>query len=742
MAEEGFKRKLTAILSADVVGYSRLMDADEDATIRTLTAYRSAITDVVQQYRGRIVDTTGDNLLAEFASAVDAVNCAVEIQRELAERNAGLPYNRKMEYRIGVNVGDVVEEEDRIYGDGVNIAARLEAMAEAGGICISGRAYDQVANKLKLEYENLGEHQVKNISTPIRVYRVLSYPGAAAHRVVRAKRVLEKSWRNTALAMGLVIIAGVAVAAIWNMYMRPTPSVEPAGVEKSSIAVLPFDNLSVDTEQEYFADGMTDELITNLSKISGLLVISRNSSFTYKGKPVKIQQVAKELDVRYVLEGSVQRDGDRVRIRAQLIDGVTDHHLWAESYDAVMEDIFVLQDEITRKIASALAVKLTGEDQELFEIKETDNIEAYDALLKGIEHFSQKTPDGYAKAISYYKLAIELDPNYSRAHAKLASAYLSSSQTGFSGVWQRIYRDRLLARKHLEIAMSKPTSTAYIVASEMAKFRRRFDKATSNAERAIALDPNDPGAYSTMAGVLISTGRPLQGLEFVKKSMRLDPHNIHDDLYWKGKAHLCMAEYEKAASIAESAVDQYPDIPFYWVQLAVSYAHLGRINEARSAWEKGLSTWKGPLPNLAVFMNYVPLKSSDCAEIYANGLLKAGCAGQPSGYYKIYQENRLSGKEAGELRSGHKLVYFYGEQPFWMDHSKDGKTNLEVFGQSYKGTWWVKDDRVCYRHETPADMNGLVECADDYRNPDSTPGSKKEYLVVFDHGIYPYSVEK
>jgi TolB-like protein len=600
-----------------------------------------------------------------------------------------------------------------------------------------------VANKLRLEYENLGEHQGKNISTPIRVYRVLSYPGAAAHRVVRAKKILEKGRRNTALAMGLVVLAGLAVAAIWNIFMRPVPSFEPAGVAKASIAVLPFDNLSVGDEQEYFADGMTDELITNLSKISGLLVISRNSSFTYKGKPVKIQQVAKELDVRYVLEGSVQRDGERVRIRAQLIDGVTDHHLWAESYDAVMEDIFGLQDEITRKIAAAMAVKLTGEDQERFGIEETDNIEAYDALLKGIEHWSQKTPDGYANAISYYKLAIELDPNFSRAHAKLAQAYLSSSKTGFSGVWQRGYRDTLLARKHLEIAMSKPNATAHIVASEMALFRRRFDEATSNAERAIVLDPNDPDAHSMLAGVLISSGRPLQGLEYVKKSMRLDPHNISGDLYWKAKAHLCMAEYEKATSITESAVEQYPGIPYYWSQLAISYAHLGRIKEARSAWEKVLRAWTTPdKPNLAVIMAYAPLKSAECAEIYADGLLRAGCAGQPSGYYKIYAENRLSGNDAGELRSGNRLVYFYGKTPFWIDHSKDGKVNWKFFGQSYSGTWWIKDEKVCYRHETPADMNGLVECVDDYRNPDSAPGSKKEYLVVLDHGIYPYSVEK
>jgi hypothetical protein len=271
------------------------MDDDEEATVRTLTSYRTA----VQQFRGRVVDSPGDNLLAEFTSVVDAVNSAVEIQRELAERNVELRYNRKMEFRIGINLGDVIEEEGRIYGDGINIAARVESLSEAGGICISGRAYDQVENKLGLEYEDLGEHQVKNITRPIRVYRVLSYPGAAAHRVVQAKEAVGKKWRNIVIAIAAILIVGVVAVALWNFYFRLL-SVEPASVErmafklpdKPSIAVLPFVNMSGDPEQEYFSDGITEDLITDLSKISGFFIIARNSTFAYKGKPVKIQQVA------------------------------------------------------------------------------------------------------------------------------------------------------------------------------------------------------------------------------------------------------------------------------------------------------------------------------------------------------------------------------------------------------------------------------------------------------------------
>ena len=409
MSEKGFKRKLTAILSADVVGYSRLMDDDEEATIRTLTTYRQILTSIIQQYRGKVVDTTGDNLLAEFASAVDAVNGAVEIQRELSEKNTELSYERRMEFRIGINVGDVVEEQDRIYGDGVNIAARVEGLADAKGICISGRVFDQVENKLDFMYEYMGEQEVKNIAKPVRVYRVLSRPGAAAHRVVKAKKAAGKSWRNFAIILVGILIVTTAVLLGWNFYKRYVPSTTESITEqqivlelpdKPSIAVLPFDNMGGDLEEEYFSDGMTDDLITDLSKVSGLFVIARNSVFTYKGKPVNVQQVAQELGVRYVLEGSVRRSGDQVRINAQLIDATTGHHLWAERYDGYFGDVFALQDRITGKIVAALSVKLTSDEKEQVARKYTDNTSAYDEFLQGRAHYVRRTPGDYAEAVS------------------------------------------------------------------------------------------------------------------------------------------------------------------------------------------------------------------------------------------------------------------------------------------------------------------------------------------------------
>ncbi len=532
MADEGFKRKLAAILSADVEGYSRLMDDDEEATVRTLTSYRTAITDLVQQFRGRVVDTPGDNILADFTSVVDAVNCAVEIQRDLAERNAELPYNRQMQFRIGINLGDVIEEDGRIYGDGVNIAARVESLSEAGGICISGRAYDQVANKLGLEYENLGEHQVKNISTPIRVYRVLSYPGAAAHRVVQAKETLGRRWRKIGFSAAVVVLIALAIG-VWQFYMR-RPSIEPASVEKMahplpdkpSIAVLPFDNMSNDPDQDYFGDGISEDLITDLSKIPDLLVISRLSSFTYKGKSVKIEQIAEELGVRYVLEGSVRKADNTVRINAQLIDAATGHHLWAERYDGDMSDIFTLQDKITRKIAASLAVKLTEDEQDRLAQKDTNNIEAYEAYLKGsdIANSLRNDPEKFAESLPWFEKAVELDPDYSLAYAALAETYIFGSLFGIQnklGISSRLAYMRGI--NYLQMAMKNPTNIAYRIAARVYTYQRQHEKALDYGMKAIALGPNEYKSNAFMATFLILAGRPDEAVAFAEKMRRADP---------------------------------------------------------------------------------------------------------------------------------------------------------------------------------------------------------------------------
>ena len=486
MIEKRTRRKLSGILSADAVGYSRLMQADEASTIRTLRDFKRLMSELIEQFKGRVVDAPGDNLLAEFASIVDATECAVEIQRKLKSRNADLPDNRRMEFRIGINLGDVVEEADRIYGDGVNIAARVESMAEAGGICISGVAYDHVENKLGLEYKNLGEHKVKNIAKPIRVYRI-----------------------------------GIATEATDMQVSRKLKL-----PDKPSIAVLPFTNMSDDPKQEYFSDGMAEDLMTDLSKISGLLVISRNSSFAYKGKSVEAKQIAEKLGVRYLLEGSVRKAGEQVRINAQLIDATSDHHLWAERYDGKMDNIFGLQDKITKKIVAALEVKLVKAEQKQLAGRETSNIAAYDAFLKGMDYLNRQSRS--AKTLSYFEKAIKLDPNYSRAYAGLASAYDDASWLNLYGRLGLSFQEtRLWMHHYLQLAMKNPTSLASVLNAYTICLERRYEEAITEIERAITLNPNDARSNWNMARALTAGGRPEEAIEYAKMAFRIDPGCVY-----------------------------------------------------------------------------------------------------------------------------------------------------------------------------------------------------------------------
>ena len=381
MNTEDFQRKLTAIFSADVKDYSRLMSQDEVGTIKTLKSYRELISNFVQQYKGRVIDSPGDNILAAFESVSNAVNCAVEIQRELAERNAQIPSTRMMQWRIGVNLGDVVEDDDRIYGDGVNIAARIESLAEAGGICISGTVYDHVKNKLGLEYEYLGEQEVKNIQEPVRVYKVLSFPGAAAHRVVKAKTAAEKKWRKTVLAAAILILLCIGFVAIRNYdhLIEKIPVVSDVEEAPKTIAVLPFDDLSPEKDQEYFVDGLSEEIINFLCQISGLEVMGKTSSFYFKGKKKKAQEIANELGVEYLLEGSVRKAGDSLRITAQLLRGTDGFHLWSRTYDKELkvEEMFSVQEDIANNVADKLKLTLEA----LKQVGGTDNVEAYERYL-------------------------------------------------------------------------------------------------------------------------------------------------------------------------------------------------------------------------------------------------------------------------------------------------------------------------------------------------------------------------
>jgi adenylate cyclase len=749
MAEEKFRRKLTAIFSADVAGYSRLMADDETATVKTLETYREVMSTLIMQHRGRVIDSPGDNLLAEFTSVVDAVQCAVAVQKEFQARNAELPEKRRMMFRIGVNLGDVIEEGERIYGDGVNIAARLEALAVPGGICVSKTAFDHIETKLPLGYEYLGEQPVKNIPKPVGAYRVLMEPRVTVAEGIEKKKAVPM-WRHKAILSGGVALAVVVIAAlIWHFYFRPSrPPVEVASVEemasplpdKPSIAVLPFVNMSGDPEQEYFSDGITEDLITDLSKISALFVIARNSVFAYKGKPANIGHVAKELGVRYVLEGSVRRADKQVRINAQLIDATTGGHLWAERYDGDMGDVFSLQDKITHKIVTALAVRLTSGEEQHVATKETNNIAAYDAFLKGWGHYRRHTPSDFAKAISFFHDAIALDPNYGRAHAALALTHWRGSQYG--RLWQESMglswvEGRLWAREYLQRAMKNPTSLAHQVASEMACFRREHEEAITQAERAITLDPNDPSGHEIMARALIYAGRPEEALDSIKRAMQLDPHHPGLALGLLGLAHFSMGQSEKAVPLIERALSHNPEILPMAITLTAAYGSIACDQEARATLENVSKEAVFPI-NLKSLMYFLPFKDLEVAERFAEGLLKAGLPGQPSGYYKVSKENRLTGEEIRDVFSGRTVTGFYpiyGYQ-FWMECTEDGKTTFRGTGITVSFRSWVDGDMICNQGEQ---YGGCKRCGPVFRNPESTPEMPDEYLIVYDYGIMPVS---
>jgi len=592
MENDGTTRKLAAILSADVKEYSRLMSQDERGTVRTLNEYKDAMSKLIQEFKGRVVDAVGDNLLAEFGSVVDAVNCAVEIQRELAERNANLPRARQMEFRIGINLGDIIVEEERIYGDGVNIAARVEGLAEGGGICISGTAYDHVEGKIGLEYEYLGEQEVKNMKKPVRVYRVLSIPGAAAHKVVKARSAMKKRRRNISLAaLGIVLVIGIALS-IWHFYFR-SPPIEPASLDKMafplpdkpSIAVLPFTNMSGDSEQEYFCDGITDQIITTLSIIPRLFVIARNSTFTYKGKAVKVQQVAEELGVRYVLEGSVQRSEERIRILVQLIDATTGHHLWSERYDRDLKDLFELQDEVAMEIMTTLQVKLTEGEYARVLAGGTSNLQAMESFWRAEERFFRFSKEDNAETRRWVEKAIELDPNFAGAWALEGYTHITDVNLGFSkSPIQSIKRADECAQK--AIALDDSNAKAYSLLGRLCCMQRKFNQAIEYGEKSVALSPNDPHMLAAFSQTLHSDGRFEESIGLIKKAMRLSPYYPAFYLQFLARSYVLSERYEEAIATSKLLLDRSRkgefNPLFAHLYLAEAFVGLGQEDNART----------------------------------------------------------------------------------------------------------------------------------------------------------------
>jgi adenylate cyclase len=598
MNTQEFKRKLTAVFSADVAGYSRLMGADEAATVKTLEAYKQIMFSLIKQHRGRVVDSPGDNLLAEFASVVDAVQCGVAVQKELQARNADLPENRKMQFRIGINLGDVIEEGERIYGDGVNIAARLEALADPGGICVSKTAFDHIESKLPLGYEYLGEQTVKNITKPVGAYKVLLEPRVTVAGAKDKKPPIPVFRRKGVLAGAVALCVLVVGVGLWNFYWR-APQIEPASKEKMafplpdkpSIAVLPFANMSGDPKEDYFSDGLTEQIITSLSMIPRLFVIARNSTFVYKGRAVKVQKVAEEQGVRYVLEGGVEKSEGRVRITVQLIDAIKGHHLWSERYDRELKDLFALQDEIVRQIITAVQVELTEGQIASAIAGGTSNLKALECYWRALEYSNRWSREDNAAARQWAERAIEYDPNFAWAFALRGFTYLmDATQFGDKYPDQTMKRAEECAQKAISINDSLPSAQ-----SLMAGIRRsqgKWDEALKYGEKALTIDPNNPGTMISLALTLHYLGRFDEAIALTKKAMRICPYYPAIYLSLLPPSYVLVGRYQEAIEACRLMLDRSRkgeiNPLFAHVFLAEAYVGLGQLDKAREQAEEVL----------------------------------------------------------------------------------------------------------------------------------------------------------
>jgi adenylate cyclase len=627
MAEQSATRKLVAILAADMVGYSRLMEADEIGTIDRQKTHRAELIDPkITEHHGRIVKTTGDGVLVEFASVVDAVACAVAIQRAMVEREEDVPEDRRIQYRVGINLGDIVIEGDDIFGDGVNIAARLEGLADPGGVCISGTAYEHLKAKVEVGYEYLGEQRVKNIEKPVRVYRALLDPEDAG-KVIGIRRNVLRPWIAASAAAGLVVLVAAGGLVVWQPWIQRE---EPARLErmafplpdKPSIAVLPFDNLSGDPGQDSIADGFTESLITSLAQMPQLFVIARNSTFAYKGEPVAVKQVAEELGVRYVLEGSIQREGDTLRIAAQLIDALEGHHLWADSFDRDVDAMFALQDEIIREIFTALQVKLVAGEHGRVWQKGTDNFEAYLVWLQGWKHFRRRTKDDNAMARQLIQQAIDMDPDWAMPYTTLAWTHIFGARRID---WSDSPAESLkLAAEAAQkaLALDDTYPGVYAALGGVHEVKGEIDQAIAYHEKAVAFGPNISVYHAILAYNLTDAGQADEAIPLLKKAMRLSP--TYQAWYLKslGDAYNAVGRHEEAAEAYKQFLDRSPESTRGHPGLIVSYMWLGREGEAQSYAAELLRI--KPKFSLESFRKRLKYKDQAYVERLLDALRKAG----------------------------------------------------------------------------------------------------------------------
>ncbi|WEX74551.1 tetratricopeptide repeat protein [Sinorhizobium numidicum] len=693
------ERRLAAILIADVVGYSRLSRIDEEDTrIRFQADLHEIFEPHIAEHHGRLVKTMGDGLLVEFHSVVDALRCAVEVQRQMNRRNADEPPDRRIDFRIGINLGDVIVEGDDIHGDGVNIADRLQGLAEPGGIAISGMAYDHVKTKLAFGYVSLGEQAIKNIPEPVRVYRVVLDPAAAGKTTPARRR--RRTWLVPLAAAGALLLMGAALwwqpwTLIWpqspiERFAYPLP-------DKPSVAVLPFINVTGDEQQDHIAQGLTDDLITELSKVSGLFVIARHSVFALRNTPAKAEDVASDLGVHYVLEGSLQQANSRLRINVKLIDAFTGLSLWAERYDRQYQDLFAVQDDVIGKITSALSVKLSeGERNQLARIP-TNNLEAYDNYLRAEqEGLIYSDVDTYRRTLSYYQKAIDLDPRFADAHAGIARIAVDVWRNDYNFLWSAAVARKIAYDAAGEALKLDPNNArAHTVLALLQLVDGRVTEALDSANRAVSAQPGNAEAYGNLALILAHTGNREQAVAEVEKALRIDPSPPPSFRLLAGIVFYTARELDRAIPLIEAARDALPNAEPAREYLASAYAHDGDRERAARETERLKEVF--PDTNLTYYSYLYDYWNEDDLRYHLTGLKQAGVPEWPFGF---------AGAEADRIR-GADLKHLVDDKT-WIGKHKNGTDFFQAFDKagntayrtpntSITGTIEIRDGRLCER---------------------------------------------
>jgi TolB-like protein/class 3 adenylate cyclase len=735
------ERRLAAILAADVVGYSAHIERDEKGTFARLKVYRTDVFEpLIRKLRGRVFKRMGDGLLAEFASVVDAVECAAAIQGEIVRRNYGLPKADRIDIRIGVNLGDVIVEGKDLHGEGVNIASRLEQLADPGNVYISQSAYEQAKNKFA--FEPLGKRKLKNIRDPIRVFRVNFDAIPPSTRVPVENRLRTKH----ALTAFVLLLLVASTTLVWfRFWGAPSSSVvgvrpaEPSStaalpVVKSSLAVLPFDNISGNADHNYLADGITEDLTTDLARVPGLFVVSRNAASAYKGKKIDSKQIAMELRVQYVLEGSVRRLGDQLRINAQLIDTDTGLHKWAERFDGEWGDVFLLQDKVIQSIVKALEVRLLP-GQTAQAPGGTKSPAAYDAYLQGLELYLRDTPNDLAKAVPYLEKAVTLDPEYSLAYAILASLYWRTIGQWTDALnvtgWEAMNK----IHTYLTKAMKHPSPQAYRVAADILQAKQQYAEAIDLLQRAIPLDPGNASIFGKMAEVLIRAGRIVDGQSYLEAAIRMDPTWAYGLL---GEAQFCRGEFETAAANLEKDIVTNPDDPYPLIVLIAAYGHLGRNSASLVSKLNTMATRAGADEASQLWAKaYFPYRRRVDAQRLSDGLRKAGVPELPL-RYQSSPSIRLTDEEIRSRLFGHTAQgrEIASESLCYVNWTPEGDETQSCGTETITAKFLhLEDGGICYWWPGKG-----RECQVFLRNPNGTFEQQNEFFIVSPWWRFQFSI--